>query len=200
VVLRLGGVIGPEPLWRASADVVAFQAMLPIDGRLHTVDIRDLARAFAEATTTHATGEAFLIGGDQTHQVLHGDMAAAIADAMGLSGGLPPGRIGHPERDGDWFPTDWMDTTRSQEVLSFQHHSVPEILSEVRAEVGWRRTPLKAIAPVLRLYLRHRFGSPHLVGAYADPWKEIGSRWGDPSPDQRPDDHDLPSPGSHLDR
>jgi nucleoside-diphosphate-sugar epimerase len=63
VVLRLGGVIGPEPLWKASADVVAFQAMLPIDGRVHTVDIRDLARAFAEATTTHATREAFLIGG-----------------------------------------------------------------------------------------------------------------------------------------
>ena len=52
VVLRLGGVLSPNfsalPL---SADGIFFESALPTDGRIHTVDVRDVAAAFAAATT-----------------------------------------------------------------------------------------------------------------------------------------------------
>ena len=59
-------------------------------------------------------------------------------------GSFPPdqrvgrGRPGDPDSDADWFVTDWMDTARSQQVLSFQEHSWPYMLAEMRAAAGWR--------------------------------------------------------------
>ena len=86
-------------------------------------------------------------------------------------------------RDQDWFATDWMDTTRSQEMLSFQHHSLPDVLAETRDIVGWRRWPLRTAAPILRAFLQSRSPYRNDPGVYADPWGAIGRRWGDPSPD-----------------
>jgi nucleoside-diphosphate-sugar epimerase len=57
-----------------------------------------------------------------------GDVAPAMAAAMGLVGGMPTGLKGDPDSDDDWFNTDWMDTTRAQEVLGYQHHSWPDRL------------------------------------------------------------------------
>ena len=52
VVLRLGAVLSPNfsalPL---SRDGIFVESALPTDGRIHTVDVRDVARAFAAATT-----------------------------------------------------------------------------------------------------------------------------------------------------
>ncbi len=69
--------------------------MLPTDGRIQTVDVRDVASAFAAATTADALGETLLIGGDDaTHRLLQGDVAPAMAAALGLVGGLPTGLKG----------------------------------------------------------------------------------------------------------
>lgn len=47
VVLRLGGVLSPVPRWDAGTDLLDFERALPADGRLQTVDVRDVAAAFA---------------------------------------------------------------------------------------------------------------------------------------------------------
>lgn len=70
-VLRLGGVVTVE-LQGFDNDVIYFLALLPVDGRLQTVDVRDVAGAFAAATTTDAVREVFLIGGDKSHRLLQG--------------------------------------------------------------------------------------------------------------------------------
>ena len=62
-------------------------------------------------------GEILLIGGDESHLLQQGDVGKALAAAMGLSDVLPGGRRGNPDNDEDWFVTDWMDTTCSQQVL-----------------------------------------------------------------------------------
>lgn len=180
VILRLGGVLSAEPRWDVDLDMIYLASVLPVDGRIQTVDVRDVARAFSAATTTEMTREAFLIGGDESHRVVQGTLGSAMAEAMGLVDGVPPGRPGDPASDGDWFATDWMDTTRAQQVLSFQHHSLPEIFAETRAKVGWKRWPLRAIAPAMRMYLRSRSPYRHAAGDYADPWGAIRSKWGDP--------------------
>jgi hypothetical protein len=80
------------------------------------------------------------------------------------------------------FITGWMDTARAQEVLSFQRHSLPEMLAETRDEVGWRRWPRWAAAPAMRAYLGSRSPYRRRAGVYGDPWGAICGKWGDPSP------------------
>jgi nucleoside-diphosphate-sugar epimerase len=185
VVLRLGGVLTVEPR-SLDFDVIYFEALLPVDGRLQTVDARDVARAFAAATTTDAVREVYLIGGDDSHRLVQGDIGPAIAEAFGLVGGLPSGRLGDPDNDEAWFATDWMDTAHAEEVLGFQHHSWPDVLAETAKRAGWMRCPARLIAPLAHEFLRRR--SPYYCrpGTYADPWGAIRSKWGEPEPDTSP--------------
>ena len=67
VVLRLGGVLLAEPRWTLDRDLIFFEAVLPSDGRIQTVDVRDVAHAFCAAAATDHVREVFLIGGDDTH-------------------------------------------------------------------------------------------------------------------------------------
>lgn len=184
LILRLGGVLTAAPRFDLDPDLLFFQTVLPTDGRIQTVEVGDVAAAFSAATTTDVTGEALLIGGDATHRLTLGAVGAATAAAMGLRDALPTGRPGNPDSDADWFATDWMDTARAQEVLSFQSRSWPALLAETRERTGWRRRPLRLASPVLRVLLRR--GSPYhgTSARYADPWTAIRGRWGDPTPDR----------------
>jgi len=184
VVLRLGGVISVEPgAMPFTGDALFFESALPTDGRLHTVDVRDVAAAFAAATTADVAGEILLIGGDESHLHRQKDIGLALAAARGLSDVLPPGRPGDPDSDEDWFVTDWLDTTRAQRALSFQHHSWPDMLAEMHAAAGWRRYPMRLAGLFVRQLLKRRAAYRHAPGRYADPWGAIRSRLGEPRPD-----------------
>ncbi|AFM18399.1 nucleoside-diphosphate-sugar epimerase [Mycolicibacterium chubuense NBB4] len=184
VVLRLGGVLSADPkAIPFSTDALYFESALPTDGRLHTVDVRDVAWAFAAATTAEVAREILLIAGDDSHRKIQGDVGAALASARGLSGGLPMGRKGNPDSDDDWFVTDWMDTTRAQEALGFQHYSWQDMLDEAHRRAGVERHLLRVIAPLVRMVLERRSAYWKQPGQYADPWGAIRRRIGDPSPD-----------------
>lgn len=184
VILRLGGVLTADPGSYMKLDNFAFEAMLPIDGRIQTVDVRDVARAFAAAITADAVGETLLIGGDDaTHRLVQGDVAPAMAAALGPVGGLPTGLKGDPGDDDAWFNTDWMDTTRAQQVLNFQQHSWPDMLIETSENAGIKRPLLRLVAPLAKQILT-RMSPYHGSGRrYADPWAAITEKWGDPRPD-----------------
>lgn len=184
VILRLAGVLSVEPdAMPFSVDALFFESALPADGRIHTVDVRDVALAFAAAATADVVGETLLIGGDESHLLRQGDVGKALAAARGLVDVLPAGRPGDPDRDEDWFVTDWMDTTRAQQVLRFQQHSWPDMLVEMRAAAGWRRYPMRLISPLARRFLKSRAAYRNTPGRYADPWGAIAARLGDPRPD-----------------
>ncbi|MGB3521078.1 MAG: NAD(P)-dependent oxidoreductase [Mycobacterium sp.] len=182
VILRLGGVITVNPGSYMKLDNLYFEQLLPTDGRLQTVDVRDVAAAFVAATTAPVVGETLLIGGDDSHRQIQGDVAPAMAAALGLVNGLPAGLPGNPDRDEDWFNTDWMDSRRAQEALGFQHHSWPEMLSETAAQAGAQRYLLRAVSPLARAVLRTR--SPYYRNGQrvADPWQAIADKWSDPRP------------------
>ncbi len=181
VVLRLGGVLSPNfgalPL---SADGIYLESALPADGRIHTVDVRDVGAAFAAATTADVAGEILLIAGDDTHKLLQKDVGDALTAALGLPGVLPHGRPGNPNDDDGWFLTDWMDTARAQEALAFQHHSWPDMLAEISARMGWKRYALRLVAPLARAFLARRSAYRNASGIYADPWAAVSARLGDP--------------------
>jgi hypothetical protein len=62
---------------------------LPTDGRIHTVDVRDVAVAFSAATTVAVIGEILLIGGDESHLLRQSDVGKALAASRGLVDVLP---------------------------------------------------------------------------------------------------------------
>lgn len=182
VILRLGGVLTVE-VGGAGDEALQLGAMFPADGRIQTVDVRDVATAFAAAASAPVTGRTFLIGGDDSHRRLHGDLAVDIAAALGLGGAMPPGRPGDPDDDQAWFATDWMDTVEAQEALDFQHHSWDAMLAEIRQRAGWRRHALTLVKPLVRAALARRSPYRTAPGTYADVWGGVRAAWGDPAPD-----------------
>ncbi|AKS32886.1 NAD-dependent epimerase/dehydratase family protein [Mycolicibacterium goodii] len=188
LILRLGGVMSSQFSLDMDVELISIESVLPTDGRLQTVDVRDVAAAFAAATTVPAetaNHEVLLIGGDPaTHRHTQAQVGSEAAAAMGIRGGLPTGRPGNPASDTAWFATDWMDTTRAQEVLGFQHHSWPQLLADTRANAGWKRYPIGLAAPLIRAFLRSKSAYRGYPGQYADVWNAIEKRWGDPRPDR----------------
>jgi nucleoside-diphosphate-sugar epimerase len=184
VVLRFGGVLGTDiSAFPLSLEAMYFESLLPTDGRLHSVDVRDVARACAAATTADAVGEILLIAGDESHHLRQGDIGQAMSAALGIPGALPEGRPGNPDSDTDWFVTDWMDTTRAQEALKFQHHSWPDMLAELQAQAGWKAYPGRVVAPLIRAFMTRRAAYWKKPGQHADPWGAIRAKFGEPAPD-----------------
>ena len=182
VVLRFGGVLSADmsalPL---SADAMLFASALPSDNRVQTVDVRDVAWACAAATTADAVGEVLLIAGDESHRRCYGDLAPALVEALGMAGAMPPGRPGNPDSETDWFVTDWMDTTRAQEALQFQHYSWSEMMAELTATFGWKRHPARLMVPLVRAVMTRKGAYWKAPGIYADPWGVIRAKLGDPT-------------------
>jgi D-erythronate 2-dehydrogenase len=185
VILRLAGVISVDlaamPL---SMDAPFLESALPTDGRIHTIDVRDAALAFAAAATADVAGETLLIGGDESHLLRQGDVGKALAATRGLVDVLPAGRPGDPESDDDWYVTDWMDTTRAQQALRFQRHPWPDMLAEMCAAAGWTRFILRIASPMARKFLKRRAAYGNSPGRYADPWGAIRAEFGEPRPDR----------------
>jgi nucleoside-diphosphate-sugar epimerase len=185
VVLRLGAVLSPDmgalPI---TTDAMYFQAALPSDGRVQTVDVRDVAWAFAAATTADVAREILLIGGDDSHRLTYAEVTSGLVAALGIPGAIPPGRPGDPNSDDDWFVTDWMDTTRAQEALQFQNHSWPDLKAELAQKYRLLHYPGRLIAPIVRLFMARRSPYRNAPGQYADPWGAIRAKLGEPAWDQ----------------
>ncbi len=181
-VLRLGGVLSHEPGAMAmGADNAYFSSLLPTDSRLHTVDARDAAWALTAATTADVVGETLLIAGDESHRIANWQVSAEMMRAAGLGDTPPPGRPGNPESDDDWYPAaDWMDTSRAQEALGFQHISWEQMIADYRREVGWASYPMRLVAPLARAFMKRNDAFRGRPGRYTDPWGAIRAKWGEP--------------------
>jgi nucleoside-diphosphate-sugar epimerase len=179
-ILRLGGILSPDLSLSGDASLVAMEGSLPLDGRIQTVAVEDVAAAFERAVALRPVGEIFLIGGDDSHRLFQQEVGHGIAAAMGLRDVLPVGRHGNPEIDRDWFITDWLDTRKSQEVLRYQSRTFDDVLKEIRRRAGWRRWVLRLVSPIVRRNLARSAPYASATGTAADPWSVIASRWGWP--------------------
>lgn len=183
-ILRIGGIISPEALANAGLDHLVLMRATPRDNRLHTVDGRDTALAFANAAEfgPGLDGKILLIGGNETCVKTHREIEDDCMQALGL-GRLGPtvGLPGDPSDDRGWGLTDWMDTAEAQSLLNFQEHDWQETLDWVAREQRWRRPTLQAIGPVLRPALRGALTvlqKREKRGEYADPWRLIEQKYG----------------------
>ncbi|MDT5236825.1 MAG: hypothetical protein QOF47_2812, partial [Mycobacterium sp.] len=167
VVLRFGGVLSTElSALPVSSDAMLFESALPSDNRVHTVDLRDVASVVREVMKRRSA---------------YWNAPGKYADPWGA---IPPGRPGDPDSDTDWFVTDWMDTTRAQEALKFQHYSWPDMMAELSAKFWFTRYWGRLLAPVVREVMKRRSAYWNAPGKYADPWGAIRAKLGEPAPDQ----------------
>ncbi len=181
VVLRVAAAVVPDSLLTLDPESAHLEALLPVDGRVHVVDGRDVAVAFAAATDpgVDCSGRTLLVGGDDTCRLRQGRLTEEMTAAVGLRGALPPGLPGDPGDDDAWFCVTWMDTAEAQRLLGFQHHSWPRMLAEARAAVGWRRPLLRLAARPARLWFSLTPPRRGRTGPFARVWDDVAVRWGD---------------------
>ncbi len=180
--LRLGGVMSPDMIQGPSDPIVA--RAVPRDNRIHMVDARDVALAFANAVdrTESIAGKTLMIAGDESCVKRQQEMMDDLMEAMGIGRLGPSASLpGDPDNDQGWFLTDWFDTSEAQALLDFQQHTWQETADDLAASMGRRRVVLRAIGPVLRPVLRlsaaiHRRRAG--LTTYVNPWAVIAEAYG----------------------
>jgi nucleoside-diphosphate-sugar epimerase len=183
-LFRLGGVMSPDTMSSVSGDYLLLLRSLPGDNRMHSVDARDVALAFANGVDRQADidGKALPIAGNETYVHLQHEMEGDLMSAIGLgrlgaSASLP----GDPDDDRGWSFTGWFDTTESQALLDFQEHSWDQTLAWIFESQGHLRILLRALGPILRPVLRTTLKLQQRAegrGPYADPWTLIAKKYG----------------------
>jgi nucleoside-diphosphate-sugar epimerase len=183
-VLRLAGVISPDAQSTISADHLLLMRATPGDNRMHTVDARDVALAFANAVDRGASiaGKTLLIAGDESHVQTHRELEDAMMTAFGLGPLGPKASLpGDPDDENGWSFTGWFDTTESQQLLEFQQHSWAQTLDWMAGSAGRMRLVLQVLGPVLRPAVRTALAVQRRRerrGRYADPWALIAGHYG----------------------
>ena len=181
---RLGGVISPDTHGHVNRDHLLLMRSLPSDNRIHMVDARDVALAFANGVDRESTiaGKILLIGGNEScvllQRAFEDDLMAAFGlGRLGPSASLP----GDPGDDRGWSFTGWFDTTEAQALLDFQEHDWRQTLAWIAESQGHLRTVLRVLGPVLRPTLRAALALQRRAegrGPYADPWTLVAKSYG----------------------
>ncbi|MEU1981757.1 NAD(P)-dependent oxidoreductase [Nocardia sp. NPDC019395] len=183
--LRLGGILSPDTTAGINTDHLVLIRATPGDNRLHGVDARDVALAFANAVERRDSinGKVLLIAGNDSYAHTHRDVEDAMFEAMGIGRlGLSASLPGDPGDDRGWAFTGWFDTTESQALLDFQQHDWAETVTWIaEAQPRLLRAALRATGPLLRPAIRTALALQRRIehrGPYAEPWTLIVSRYG----------------------
>ncbi len=181
---RLGGILSPDTQAGINADYLTLMRSMPADNRMHAVDARDVALAFANGVDREATiaGKVLLIGGNETYVLLQRDLEDGLMTAAGLGPLGPSASLpGDPGDDRGWSFTGWYDTTEAQALLDFQEHDWHQTLAWIAESQGRQRIVLRALGPVLRPLMRAALQLQRRAerrGPYADPWALIEKKYG----------------------
>lgn len=181
-LLRLGGVVSPDT--HLDGDYLLLIRATPRDNRIHAVDARDAALAFANGVDREATidGKVLLIGGNESYVKLQRDLEDDVMAAVGLGRLGPSASLpGDPSDDRGWAFTGWFDTTESQVLLGFQEHDWQQTLAWIAESQGHLRIVLRALGPMLRPVMRTALKLQRCAegrGPYADPWTLIAKKYG----------------------
>ncbi|GAA1027071.1 NAD(P)-dependent oxidoreductase [Virgisporangium ochraceum] len=142
-ILRLADVpvLGPRP-----PHPIMFE--IGLDNRIESVHVADVATAITNALHTPAAwGRTLFIGGGPTCQLTYREFLTRMLAASGLPP-LPDSAFSTAE-----YVTDWLDTVDSEALLQYQRHTFDDILTAVRAGLGWRRYLARLASPIVRASL-----------------------------------------------
>ena len=161
------------------------RARCPTDGRMHTVDVRDVAcgvrggddgrrRARDPADRRRRLAPA----------AARAMSAPALAAALGHAGCAARGAARRP-RQRRRLVRHRLDGHQPRAGSA----AVPAsfVAGHARRDarrLGWKRYPAAAVAPLARAFLKRRAAYWKAPGKYADPWGAIRAKLGEPAPDK----------------
>ncbi len=154
-ILRLAAV--PPLEMGGSIDPSFFDT--PFEQRIEFAHTRDVGKAFATTVDAETTGKVLLIGGGENSQLTYGVFVNSMMVAMGI-GKMPAEAFKVPEKDDDWYYTDWMDTEESERLLRYQQHSFDDFLKEMEDGLGKRKYFMRIFGPLIRKMLVRK--SPYI--------------------------------------
>lgn len=147
-ILRLG-VVTPLSL---SLDLDPLMFEVPLEQRLEFVHTRDVGLALTNAITADGIGKTLLIGGGQRCQMLYQELVEKMLHAIGI-GMLPETAFIKPQTEDEYFHTDWLDTTESQQLLRYQTRTYDQFVDEYRQALGYKRHAIRIFRPIARQWL-----------------------------------------------
>jgi nucleoside-diphosphate-sugar epimerase len=149
---------------------------VPLDNRMEYVHTLDVGLAFANAVSSQDVwGKVLLIGGGPRCQYVYREIMDKVLDGLGI-GPLPDVAFTSIP-----FPTDWLDTAESQELLSYQRHTLDDYVQDMKSMMGFRRYLIRAFRPVVRYVLLsqspyYREGQPGWFSAVVQGLKTLKRR------------------------
>jgi len=121
---------------------------VPLDNRIEFVHTRDVGLAIANAMEEDRVwGGIWHIGGGPQCQLYQQEIVEGVLDAVGI-GMLPKEAFTSIP-----FPTDWLDTSESQEILNFQRYVLQDYIRDVVSILGGRRHLVRLFRPLIRAWL-----------------------------------------------
>jgi UDP-glucose 4-epimerase len=124
---------------------------VPLNNRIEFVHRKDVGFAIANALECEkAWGRTWLIGGGPSCQLYQHELVSSVLDAVGV--GMLPEEAFPVEP----YPTDWLDTIESQEILEFQRLTLQDYIQELRAKLGFRRHLIRFFRPIIRAWLLNK--------------------------------------------
>ncbi len=121
---------------------------VPLDTRMEFVHTKDVGLAVAHAVSSeHIWGKTLHIGGGPRCQYYYREIAQTVLTATGV-GMLPDEAFGNAP-----FSTDWLDTSVSQRLLSYQRFDLEDFTEELKTHLSYRRLLVRTFRPVVRRWL-----------------------------------------------
>ncbi|MCF2137349.1 MAG: NAD(P)-dependent oxidoreductase [Candidatus Thorarchaeota archaeon] len=149
-VFRLGAGPSPDYRWISrSTDTEIF--MIPLEQKMEFVHPNDVGLAITNALEADTIGKILLIGGGERCRMTYRDFIAKTLESMGI-GMLPESAFIVPQKEEDYFHTDFMDTSESQAFLQFQTRDLDDYLEDVKKQLGIKRY----FIPVARWFIRRK--------------------------------------------
>ncbi len=121
---------------------------VPLDNRIEFVHTKDVGLAIANALDEDRVwGKVLHIGGGSRCQLYQREILDGVLGAIGI-GTLPDEAFTKIP-----FPTDWLDTDESQEILNFQQRTLQDYIQDVVLMLGFRRNLVRVFRPAIRAWL-----------------------------------------------
>jgi nucleoside-diphosphate-sugar epimerase len=143
-ILRIA-VCPPIKAAKGFGDVAA-SFELPPDEKIEICHPADVGLALSNAVANdRSIGKALLIGGGESCRHTAYELMTRYLEAAGI-GQLPKTAYASTRT----IPGGWVDTRESQALLSYQRHTLDDLLNELKRELGLTRLAARILAPLLR--------------------------------------------------
>ncbi len=149
-ILRYSDVLIPDR--ELCKEDISLIYQIPLKNRVESVHVRDVAIANVNALKKEAEKKILIISGGKKLRFLWEERLCRTLEPF--IGKIRPEELPRERFTEEPYYLDWYDTTESQEILRFQHHTFDDYIQELYQWLGWRR---RLLYRIFRPLVRRRF-------------------------------------------